>query len=104
MKRGAWDLNRVSNVVNVSWQADSARGTSVGTSTALGAFVGVDAVDVAFRDGANGTFVDAGAASNAVFTNYVSHCFRNLKFEVFEIQRFKCGAKVLTFGDSPKYF
>ena len=56
-----------------SRQTDGAGGASVCTSAALGAFVGVDAVDIAFRDGANGTFVNASAASNAVFTNYVSH-------------------------------
>ena len=54
-------------------EADSARGASVSAGATLGALVGIDAVDVAFRDSANGTFVDASAASNAVFTNYVSH-------------------------------
>ena len=57
----------------LSGQSDSARGASVSAGAALCALVGVDAVDVAFSDGANGTFVDASAASDAVFTNYISH-------------------------------
>ena len=54
-------------------QADSARGASISASATLGALIGIDAIDIAFRDSANGAFVDTGAASNAVFTNYVSH-------------------------------
>jgi len=69
-------------LVSLLLEADSAAGASVGTGAALGAFVGVDAVDVALRDSANGTFVDAGAACNAVITNYVSHSINNLKFKI----------------------
>lgn len=76
------------SLMTESGEADSARGASVGTGAALGALVGVDGIDIAFRDSANGTFVDAGAASNAVFANYVSHSlgvevlgFRNKCFE-----------------------
>lgn len=54
-------------------QADSAGGAGISASATFGALVGVDAVDVTFGDSANGTFVDAGAASYAVFTNYISH-------------------------------
>ena len=62
-------------------QADGARGASIGTRAALGAFVGVDGIDIAFGDSANGAFIDAGAASNAVFTDYVSHSFLFLGVE-----------------------
>ena len=54
-------------------QADSARGASVSASAAFRALVGVDAVDVAFGDSSDGALIDAGAASNTVFANYVSH-------------------------------
>ena len=54
-------------------KGDSARGASIGTCATLRAFVGIDAIDIAFRDSANGAFINASAASNAVFTNYVSH-------------------------------
>ena len=54
-------------------QADSAGGASISASTAFRALVGVNAIDIAFRDSANGAFVDTGAASYAVFANNVSH-------------------------------
>ena len=54
-------------------QADGAGGASISAGAALCALVGVDAVDIALGDCSNGAFVDAGAASNAVFANYVSH-------------------------------
>lgn len=54
-------------------QADSAGGASVCACAALGALVGVDGVDITFRNSANGAFIDAGSACNAVFANYVSH-------------------------------
>ena len=60
-------------------EADSATGTSVGTGAALGALIGVDAVDVALRDCANGTFVDTCATGNTVIANYVSHSLLKLK-------------------------
>ena len=60
-------------------QADGAGGASLCTGATLGALVGVDAVDITFADSANGTFIDTGAASNAVFTNYVSHDVECLK-------------------------
>ena len=53
--------------------ADSAGGASICTCAAFSALIGVDAVDVAFRDSAYGAFVDTGAACYAVFTNYISH-------------------------------
>ena len=64
---------------NESGEADSARGTSISTSTTFSALVGVDAVDVAFRDSANGALINAGSACNAVFANYVSHSVISLE-------------------------
>jgi hypothetical protein len=43
------------------------------TGTAVGADIGVNFIDVTFGDCLNGAFVDAGAASDAVFINYVCH-------------------------------
>ena len=54
-------------------QADSTGGASISACATLCALVWIDAVDVAFRNSANGTFVNASATCNAVFTNYVSH-------------------------------
>ena len=54
-------------------EADSARGASISASATLCALIGVDAIDITFRDSANGAFVDTGAACYAVFTNYISH-------------------------------
>ena len=62
-------------------EADGATGASVSAGATLGALVGVDAVDVALRDSANGTFVDTCAASNTIFTNYVSHSINKLKIK-----------------------
>jgi len=70
-----WNVAGLSSLLcaTVLWKADSAGGASVSASATLGALVGVDAIDVALRDSANGAFVDAGATSNAVGTNYISH-------------------------------
>ena len=54
-------------------QADSALGASISASATLGALVGINAVDIAFGNCANGTFVDAGSTCYTVFANYVSH-------------------------------
>lgn len=54
---------------------DSSSGASIGASTAINAFVGVDFVDIAFGDSVGGTFAHAGTASNAVIANNVSHSF-----------------------------
>lgn len=56
-------------------RVDSTSGASIGTSTAINAFVGVDFVDIAFGDSVGGTFAHAGTASNAVIANNVSHSF-----------------------------
>ena len=40
---------------------------------AVDAGIGVDVVDVAFRDGAHGAFGEAGAASDTFVGDYVSH-------------------------------
>ena len=61
---------------SVLGQADGTAGASVSASATLGALVGVDAVDVALGDSANGAFVDTCAASNTIFTNYVSHSIK----------------------------
>ena len=61
---------------SVLGQADSATGASISTGATLGALVGVDRIDVALRDSANGAFVDTCAASNTIFTNYVSHSIK----------------------------
>ena len=63
-------------------QADSAGGASVSARATLSALVGVDAVDIAFGDSANGAFIDASAACYTVFANYVSHSSLNLEFRV----------------------
>lgn len=56
-------------------RVDSTSGASIGASTAINAFVGVDFVDIAFGDSVGGTFAHAGTASNAVIANNVSHSF-----------------------------
>ena len=52
---------------------DSTAGARICAGAAGNADIGVDGVLFAFRDSAGGAFVDAGAASDAVVTNYVSH-------------------------------
>ncbi len=56
---------------------DSLRGAYIGAGTALCALLRVDRILFTFRDSANGAFIDASAASDAIVTNYVSHfvCF-----------------------------
>jgi hypothetical protein len=38
----------------------------IGAGSAIGANIGIDLVDISFRDSINGTFINAGAASSAV--------------------------------------
>lgn len=52
---------------------DGFHGANIGARTAVGADIGVDYVDVAFGNGINGAFIDAGATCGAVFGNFVSH-------------------------------
>lgn len=52
---------------------DSTSGASIGASAAINALVLVDLVDVALRDGLYGALADAGAAGNALVSNFVSH-------------------------------
>ena len=53
---------------------DSLRGTSVSTSTAIYAEVGVDNIlGIAFRDSLRGTLVNASTALDTVVSDYVSH-------------------------------
>lgn len=54
---------------------DSFAGANFRARTALDAFVGIDVVDVAFRNCFNGANGEAGAASNAFVSDYVSHSF-----------------------------
>ena len=52
---------------------DGAGGASASAGTAANASVLVNLVDVAFADSSDGAFVDAGAASNADVSDFVSH-------------------------------
>lgn len=52
---------------------DSFAGANFSTRTALDTSVGIDVVDIAFRDGINGANGLAGAASHTRIGNYVSH-------------------------------
>lgn len=52
---------------------DSFAGANRSASATVDAGVGVDVVDVTFRDSANGAFGEAGAASDTFVGNYVSH-------------------------------
>lgn len=52
---------------------DSVAGANFSARTALDASVGINAVDVAFRDCVNGAYGLAGATSHARVGDYVSH-------------------------------
>ena len=52
---------------------DGTSGASASASTAANALVLVNFVDVAFRDCSHGALVDAGAASDANVSDFVSH-------------------------------
>ncbi len=52
---------------------DSFAGANRSASATVDAGVGVDVVDITFRDSANGAFGEAGAASDTFVGNYVSH-------------------------------
>lgn len=54
-------------------KADSLTGTNTCARAALGAGICVDLIDVAFRDCLYRTLGQAGAASDTVVSNYVSH-------------------------------
>ena len=82
---------------------DGASGASAGAGAARNASVLVNLVDVAFADSSNGAFVDAGAASYADVSDFVSHfffCFLGLIIDQFLC--FKASAKVRTFSDMAK--
>lgn len=53
---------------------DSFAGANRSASAAVDAGIGVDVIDVAFRDSAHGAFGEAGAASDTFVGDYVSHC------------------------------
>lgn len=52
---------------------DRALGADAGAGAAVYAGLGIDLVDVTGRNRAHRAFVDAGTASNAIFSNLVSH-------------------------------
>ena len=52
---------------------DSAHRADAGASAAVCADVGIDLVDVASGDSLYRAFADAGAASNAIVSDFVSH-------------------------------
>ena len=56
---------------------DSLAGANFCARTALDASIGIDVVDVAFRDSVNGTNGKAGATSNALVGDNVSHNSKN---------------------------
>ena len=62
------------NLFRLFARSDSAGGANISTSAAVYTNFGVDGVLFAFGNSAGGTLVDAGAACDAVITNYVSHC------------------------------
>jgi len=49
--------------------------TNVGASAAFGANFGINFINITFRNSFNGTLIDAGSASSAIITNFVSHDF-----------------------------
>ncbi len=57
---------------------DSLAGANACAGTAVDANIGVDNIDIAFRDSLNGTFGETSAASNTRVCNYVSHCCKIL--------------------------
>lgn len=58
---------------------DCLRGANFSASATFDASIGIDYIDVAFRDCFNGAVGEASAASNAFVCNYVSHCSKVFK-------------------------
>lgn len=52
---------------------DGFHGANISARAAVGADIGVDHVDVAFGNGINRAFINAGATCGAAFGNFVSH-------------------------------
>lgn len=52
---------------------DSLAGANLCAAAALDASIGIDVIDVAFRDSLYGTYGETSAASNALISDYVSH-------------------------------
>ncbi len=46
---------------------------NISTCAAIGADFGINFIDVTLRDSFNGAFVDAGSASGAIVTYFISH-------------------------------
>ena len=80
---------------------NSFAGANRSASATVDAGIGVDVIDVAFRDGANGAFGETCAASNTFVGDYVSHCsvnFKNLRNYVLFV-----GANLHLFSRAVKY-
>lgn len=85
---------------------DGFAGTNACASAAVNACIGIDVIDVAFADSADGTFRETCAASDADVCDYVSHsssdfvfvdlvnCFVSAKLRLFLILT-RCFAKKL---------
>ena len=54
---------------------DSTSGASTSAGSAADAGVGINLIDVAFGNSSDGALVDAGTASNADVSDFVSHFF-----------------------------
>lgn len=67
---------------------DSFRGASCCAGATFRASLGIDVIDVTFRDSAHRAFVNTSTACNAVFANYISHF--NLLFILVSMN---CGGK-----------
>jgi hypothetical protein len=57
---------------------DGTHRADAGAGTAVDASVRVNLVDVTGGDGSNRAFIDASAASSAVFSDFVSHFYKSL--------------------------
>ena len=68
------------------------RRTNIRASTALCTSFRIDRIDIAFRDSAYRTLIDASTASNTIVTNYVSHFLLDFKLLVLI-----CSAKIAVF-------
>ena len=55
---------------------DGAHRADTCAGTAVDARIRIDLVDIAGGDGSDRAFVDAGAASGAIFSDFVSHCVK----------------------------
>ena len=75
---------------------DSFAGANRSAGAAVDAGVGIDVIDVAFRDGANGTFGQTSAASYATVGNNVCHNSEFFRLDNY-LLNFECWCKCKTF-------